>query len=194
MTITRHVTVEEEEETIVLVPTSHKAATDLIYHFHVDVSHLGIRATLQVCRKRMWIPSKELTELTTEVARTCNHCQFNRRKAVSPQPLHPLPRFNACDVWAFDFIGPSSKTKNGNQYILTAMDLGADYTFAEGLVKRSADSVIRLLRFIICMFGKPKEILSDNGEEFFAYAFKNLLQRLTIGHLHTSPYHPQTNS
>jgi transposase InsO family protein len=66
-----------------------------------------------------------------------------------------------------------------------------DSTFAIALAHRSADAVVQLLRQQIALFGKPRAVLSDNGEEFLSYVFQNLLQRLTIEHLHTSPYHPQ---
>jgi transposase InsO family protein len=133
------------------------------------------------------------TQIVEHVVRTCDNCQFTQRDQPVPQPLHPLPRVDACDLWAFDFIGPLPKTKKGNQYILTTMDHGTDFTFAIPLPHRSADAVKSLFYTIISTFGLPKSVLTDNGEEFMSYTFQNVLQRLRVQHLHTSPYHPQTN-
>jgi hypothetical protein len=109
-------------------------------------------------------------------------------------PLHPMPRPEPTRIWAFDFIGPLLKTRSGNAYILSWMDLGVDYAYATSLPKRSGDAVLMMLRSLISMFGKPKSMLSDNSEEFMSYPVQNFLCHLGIRHIHTSPYHPQMNS
>jgi transposase InsO family protein len=109
------------------------------------------------------------------------------------QPLHPIPRVDAGDAWAFDFVGLLPKTAKGNQYLLTAMDLGTDWAIAQALPRRSSESVAEMLRYIIFTYGKPMAILTDNGEEFLSYHVQNLLRRFGIHHLHMTPYHPQTN-
>ena len=109
------------------------------------------------------------------------------------QPLHPIPRIDAGDSWAFDFVGPLAKTTRGNQYLLTAIDLGTDWTIAQAIPKRSSEAVTGMLQYIIFTYGKPVSVLTDNGEEFLSYQVQNLLQRFGIQHRRTSPYHPQTN-
>jgi transposase InsO family protein len=74
------------------------------------------------------------------------------------------------------------------------MDLGVDYAYATSLPKRSGDAVLTMLRSLISMFGKPESMLSNNGEEFMSYPVQNFLCCLGICHIHTSLYHPQTNS
>lgn len=73
------------------------------------------------------------------------------------------------------------------------MDHGTNWTYAEPLPRRSAESVLLMIRKIICNHGKMLEVLTDNGEEFQAYSFKTVLARHGIQHVHTTPYHPQTN-
>jgi transposase InsO family protein len=109
------------------------------------------------------------------------------------QPLHPIPRIDAGDAWAFDFIGLLPKTAKGNQYLLTAMDLGTDWAIAQALPRRSSKSVAEMLQYIIFTYRKPMAILTDNGEEFLSYHVQNLLRCFGIHHSHTTPYHPQTN-
>jgi hypothetical protein len=53
-----------------------------------------------------------------------------------PQSMFPLPRVGAGDVWSFDFISSLPKTKHGNQYLLTSIDMGTGFTFPEPLVQR----------------------------------------------------------
>ena len=179
------------EDLLVAVPTSIEKAEDLVRKVHLDLGHLGITSVTAALRRRAWIPFA--TEIIDRVVRSCDNCQFTRREVPVMLPLHPLPRVDAGDVWSFDFVGPLPRTTNGNQYLLTGMDLGTDFTLANALQRRAADSVINLLRYVIATYGKPKAILTDNGEEFMAYVVQNFLRRLGIEHLHTTPYHPQTN-
>ena len=56
--------------------------------------------------------------------RTCHHCQvYQNRKNVSPHRLHSLAVPWPFSAWGMDVIGPMiSKTSNGHEYILVAMD------------------------------------------------------------------------
>jgi hypothetical protein len=60
------------------------------------------------------------------------------------QPLYLIPHVDAGDAWAFDFIGPLSKTKNGNRYLLTAIDLGTDWTIAQAIPTKLSDAVVNM--------------------------------------------------
>ena len=179
------------EETEVEVPVTQNAAKEVVQKMHHELGHLGTKTMLVALRTRVNIPYAQ--EIVERILRTCDQCQFAQRDPAAFQPLHPIPRVDAGDVWAFDFIGPLSKTKTGNQYLLTAMDLGTDWTIAQALPRKSSDAVVEMLRYIIFTYGKPLAILTDNGEEFLSYQVQNLLRRFDIQHRHTTPYHPQTN-
>jgi hypothetical protein len=105
-----------------VVPTSFKNALELVSALHTDLGHLGINAVQGALRDRAWMPFS--TAIVEHTVRTCNHCQFTRWDQTVPQSLHPLPRVEACDLWAFDFIGPLPKTKMDNQ-IKCARTIGA---------------------------------------------------------------------
>ena len=103
-------------------------------------------------------------EMVEQCVESCGPCQFLQRVPPPSQPLHPIPRVDAGDVWAFDFIGPLPKTLKGNQYLLTAMDLGMNWTIAQVLPRWSGQSVLEMLQYIIHTYGKPLRILTDNGD------------------------------
>ena len=50
-----------------------------------------------------------------------------------------------------------------------------------------------MLEDIVWTYGKPTEIISDNGEEFRSKEFQALIKRHGIHHDRTCPGHPQTN-
>ena len=64
---------------------------------------------------------------------------------------------------------------------------------AWALEERSAAIAIELLEDIVWTYGKPLEIITDNGEEFRSQEFQAVLKRYGIHHNRTSPGHPQTN-
>ena len=53
--------------------------------------------------------------------------------------------------------------------------------------------MIEILEDIIWTYGKPVEIITDNGEEFRSKHFQAFIKRYNIHHNRTSPGHPQTN-
>lgn len=181
----------DQGEPVVRVPTSFDKARTLIRNIQVDLGHLGSRAVIDTLSSRLWL--LDVTALTEGVVKSCNKCQFTRREALQPALLHLLPRVEVFDVWAFNWIGLLPKTHRNNQYILTAMDHGTGFAYAEAHPQRSYEAVLALLWYIITAHGKPKAVLTDNGTEFIAYEHLNYLQRLDITHLRTLPYHPQTN-
>ncbi|CAM1330054.1 Uncharacterised protein r2_g3914 [Pycnogonum litorale] len=50
-----------------------------------------------------------------------------------------------------------------------------------------------MLDVVICQYGLPRFILSDNGSQFFSSLFKSLCQLMEVKRINTSVNHPQTN-
>ena len=173
------------------VPTSQDAAKELICKVHQELGHLGMKAVLAALQTWANIPYAQ--EMVEKTLKACNQCQFMQCKPVAMQPLHPIPQVDAGDVWAFNFVGPLLKMKNGNHYLLTAMDLGTDWTIAQSIPACSSKSVTAMLQYIMSTYGKPLAILTNNGEEFMSYQVQNILHCLKIQHNYTTLYHPQTN-
>ncbi|PIL29294.1 hypothetical protein GSI_09345 [Ganoderma sinense ZZ0214-1] len=164
-------------EVMVRVPTSLADARAVIRDVHQEISHLGVRAVSDALRTRVWISFP--TEHVRDVVGRCNSCQFTRQEAPKPGPLHPLPRVDTFDCWAFDWIGPVHKSQRGNEYILTSIDHGTDLTF----FVRSSHRTANRRQY------SPTTARSSSH----ARSKPNYLHRLGIEHLHTTPYHPQTN-
>ncbi len=77
-----------------------------------------------------------------------------------------------CDLFhrvALDTVGPLPETRSGNKYILVAIDHYSKWCQAKAVVDHGAKTVARFLEDdIICKYGVPKFILSDNGGEWAA--------------------------
>jgi hypothetical protein len=81
----------------------------------------------------------------------------------------------------------------GNCYAVVAVDAATKWVEA-GAIPNKRSATIRSWTYIniICRFGAPTEMVSDNGKEF-SKNFSKMLQPLHIRHRHTSQYHPQAN-
>jgi hypothetical protein len=97
------------EEITVEVPTSQETAKEAIRKLHQELGHLGVKTMLAALRTRANIPYAQ--EIVEQTLKTCDECQFAQRGPPALQPLHPIPRVDAGDAWAFDFVGLLSKTK-----------------------------------------------------------------------------------
>jgi hypothetical protein len=143
---------------------------------------------LAALRTRFSIPY--VRKVVEKVVNTCDACQFTKRGLTALQPLHLILRVDVMDAWAMDFIGPLPTTARGNQYILTAMDLGTDWMVAQAIWTKSQESIVDMLRYIMTTYGKLITILTDNREEFMAYLVQNILRRFGIKHQHTTSGKP----
>jgi hypothetical protein len=64
-------------------------------------------------------------------------------------------------------MGPFSKTKNGNKFIVVAIDYLTKYIEIGALLEKSAVNIAEFIwKRIICVHSCPEKILSDNGREF----------------------------
>ena len=96
---------------------------------------------------------------------------------------------------SMDLLGPLPKTKAGNTYLLVCNDNFTRWVeaFAISDIKMPNIANILLTR-IICRYGCPEEILTDQGSNFLSTTAQLLYQALRIKKINTSSYHPQTNA
>ena len=161
---------------------------------HKDLGHYGKRTTLEgVCQR--YVVSSDLWEEGGKVLDSYIPCQLYKRpvKTADNATIHSYGVKKPFNLWEIDFVGPVVKTNAGNRYINTAIDYATSTAIAWAIEERSADIAVELLQDIVWTYGKPAEIITDNGEEFRSKEFQAVLKRYSIHHNRTSPGHPQTN-
>nr|KYP31357.1 Transposon Ty3-I Gag-Pol polyprotein [Cajanus cajan] len=93
-----------------------------------------------------------------------------------------------------DILGPLPPTKGQLKFVLVAIDYFTKWIEACPLAKITTKNVqIFTWKNIICRFGIPHTLVTDNGRQFIAQGFEDFLRELGIKHLPTSVEHPQTN-
>ena len=161
---------------------------------HKDLGHYGKKTTLDGVKQRYEVAS-DLWEEGGKVLDSCIPCQLYKRvpDTTTTATIHPYGVKKAFELWEIDFVGQLLKTNHGNMYIITAIDYATSRALAWALEARSAVAAIEVLEEIIWTYGKPAEIITDNGEEFRSKEFQAFIKRYNIHHNRTSPGHPQTN-
>ena len=168
--------------------------TATIEAVHKDLGHYGVNTTLDAVKARYNVAS-DLWKEGRKVLDSCIPCQLYKRvrDPTATSIIHPYGTKNAFELWEIDFVGSLLKTNGGNRYILTAIDYATSKAIARPLKQRSAAAAIKILEKIIWNYGKPAEIITDNGEEFRSKEFQAFLTRYGIHYNRTSSGHPQTN-
>jgi hypothetical protein len=70
---------------------------------------------------------------------------------------------------ALDIMGPLLETKLGNKYILVAIDHYSKWCEAKAMANHGAKTIAKFLEDdVICRYGVPKFVLTNNGEEWVA--------------------------
>jgi hypothetical protein len=93
-----------------------------------------------------------------------------------------------------DILSPKTKTPEGFTKILTIIDTFTRWTLAIPLrAAGSIDIAKAIFTNVLCIFGKPNRIISDNGTEFLNVANEYMFQRWGIETTFTGGYNPQAN-
>ena len=136
-----------------------------------------------------------LKQDVSQYCRTCPTCQLTGKpnQKIPAAPLCPIPAIGEpFERVIIDCVGPLPRTKSGNQYLLTIMCAATRFPEAVPLRKITATSVIKALTKFFATWGFAKEVQSDRGTNFLSKVFKQVMQTLSIEHVVSSAYHPES--
>nr|KYP47820.1 Transposon Ty3-I Gag-Pol polyprotein [Cajanus cajan] len=93
-----------------------------------------------------------------------------------------------------DILRPFPPAKRQLKFLLVAVDYFTKWIEACPVAKITAENVQKFTwKNIICRFGIPHSLVTDNDRQFTVQRFESFLRELGIKHLPTSVEHPQTN-
>ena len=96
--------------------------------------------------------------------------------------------------WGIDIMGPLPQGKRQMKFLLIAIDYFTKWVEAEALATITETKVQNFVwKNIVCRFGIPRTIISDNGRQFDSQAFRSFCSNLGIRNKYSSPGHPQAN-
>ncbi|GJU32657.1 reverse transcriptase domain-containing protein [Tanacetum coccineum] len=130
-----------------------------------------------------------------DMIRACNDCQVHRpvpRK--TQQPLTPITTPWPFYKWGIDIAGPFPEGPGKVKFLIVAMDYFTKWIEAKDVATITGNQVKKFVwDNIVCRFGLPREIISDNGKQFSVNPFKDWCNKLNITQRFASVKHPQSN-
>ena len=95
---------------------------------------------------------------------------------------------------AMDLLDMSVTTTRGNRYVLVMVDCFSRWTEACPLPDKTAHSVAdAFFNQVVCRFGMPSVIHSDQGREFENKIMQELCILCGSHKTRTTPYHPESD-
>jgi hypothetical protein len=159
-----------------------------VIQMHEDLGHFGKQRTLaEICRRYFW--HSRIEDVKT-VVRMCQQCQLVRNMGSIRSEDEEMKSIPVCELFywvALDTTWPLPETKTANKYILVAVDHYSKWCEAKAVVDHGAKTVAKFLEDdVICRYGVPKFVLTDNGGEWAA-EFDVMCKDYSIQHQHTTP-------
>ena len=155
--------------------------------------HLGINKTYQKIMQHFYWPG--LKKDVKLFCRSCHTCQIigkpnQKIPAALLRPIHAFDEpFNQVHI---DCVGPLPRTRTGNQYMLTVMCASTRFPEAVPLRNIRAATIVKHLIKFFMLVGLPKTLQSDQGSNFLARIFQQVMNQLGIKQNISSAYHPQS--
>jgi len=128
--------------------------------------------------------------------RKCHQCQIHGDLIHSPpSELHTMSAPWPFVAWGMDVIGPiEPAASNGHRFILVAIDYFTKWVEAKTFKSVTKKAVVDFVHSnIICRFGIPKVIITDNGANLNSNLMKEVCQQFKITHRNSTPYRPKAN-
>ncbi|KAJ8703953.1 hypothetical protein PYW07_013247 [Mythimna separata] len=183
----------KEVTTQVIVPR--REVVPLLQEIHDGASggHLGIKKTLLKVRQRYyWLNCREDIE---QWCRKCTACASV--KGPQTRSRGKLQLYNVGAPWeriAIDVAGPFPVTDDGNKYIVVIQDYFTKWPEVFAIPNQEATTVAKkVVEEVVCRYGAPLEIHSDQGRNFESTLFQEMCTLLGIYKTRTTPAHPQSD-
>jgi len=91
------------------------------------------------------------------------------------------------DFWQIDLV-QMDKSSDGHNYILTIVDMFTSFAITRPLKTKTATEVASQLYDVICLFGPPRLLHSDEGKEFANDVIKELTKLFSIDFRLSTPH------
>ena len=69
-------------------------------------------------------------------------------------------------VWGVDILGPFPRAVGGYWYLFVAIDKFTKWPEATPMISITQGAAVAFLKSIVCRFGVPSRIITDNGTQF----------------------------
>ncbi|KAK3018400.1 hypothetical protein RJ639_003855 [Escallonia herrerae] len=163
-------------------------------HEGICGQHLGGRSLAhKILRQGYYWPGMQKDVI--KFAKKCDRCQkFSSLTHTPAVPLSILTSLIPFAMWGMDILGPFPMATGQRRFVIVAIDYFTKWTEAEALATITASKCEEFFwKNVVCRFGVPKILITDNGKQFDNFNFRSFCECLSIGLRFTSVTHPQSN-
>ncbi|GAU47137.1 hypothetical protein TSUD_379150, partial [Trifolium subterraneum] len=130
-----------------------------------------------------------------EHVKKCDKCQrYGDMHLAPPHELKSLSSPWPFAWWGMDILGPFTRGNLQCKYLIVGVDYFTKWVEAEPLPEITSFRILRFFKIdILCRFGIPQAVVTDNGTQFTDKTFRGFLAKINTKHHFTSVEHPQTN-
>ncbi|GJT89769.1 reverse transcriptase domain-containing protein [Tanacetum coccineum] len=159
-----------------------------------DTLHAGTRSVVaKALQIGYYWPT--MHEDARKLIQACQDCQVHKPVPRNPQQkLSPITSPWPFYKWGIDIAGPFPEGPGKVKFLIVAIDYFTKWIEAKPVATITGNQIKKFMwDNIVCRFGLPGEIISDNGKQFQDNPFKDWCEKLCIRQHFASVKHPQTN-
>lgn len=157
---------------------------------HDETGHMGYERTLELARGRFYWP--KMAEYVERKCRTCERCVKRKARVQRAAELVNIKAYSPLELVCIDYLSLEPDS-NDTRNILVITDFFTKFSWAFPTKDQTAKTVASVLwENLICSFGFPKRIHSDQGANFESELVKELCTLAGVKS-RTTPYHPRGN-
>ena len=181
------------------VAINQELVDQIVVHHNSLVGHVGLHELLHRMEEAGFRNPRNqpgyLRRHCEYVLANCAACQkIKERKPDSEPALKSLAVHEPGAEWSVDLAGPFPADKNGNTYIVVAVDSFSRFVMAKAVKSTKAEETAQFLLEIAAIFGLPASLRSDNARAPFVNEIMTALLRLVnVERKAAIAYLPRTN-
>lgn len=177
------------------------------------VTQITIAFIVLLRRRLGWGAQRIAAELKSKGIANLSHQTVHRifrKYHLKTKTYHPKGKSNGIryrryrsdvpnQLWHLDLTGPFQMGDSQGYLLVVVLDYSRYALAMEVISCRDTEVVTAVLQRLFFQYGKPKEILTDNGPPFAEVTnrgespFSRFLELCQIKHLLTPPYYPESN-
>ncbi|GKE50538.1 reverse transcriptase domain-containing protein [Tanacetum coccineum] len=163
-------------------------------HMGSCVMHIGARSVVaKAIRQGYYWPTMHSDAIN--VTQKCDSCQVH-----APVPRCPKTLMTSIMApwkfyqWGMDILGPLPQAFEKLKFVIVAIDYFTKWIEAKPLARITGKDVMRFVwDNIVCRYGLPRVMVTDNETQFVNDPFKGWCESLNIKQMNTAVAHPQAN-
>ena len=175
-----------------VIPQNLKGHFLKLHHDSFFGGHVGVAKMTSIMKlKYYWIGmSRDIRHYVLSCL-TCQEAKPTTGNLIPPLTLRQ-PSPGPFHTVFIDTVGPLPKSQ-GYEHMVCVTDQYSRYIIAWPTVSIKAGTLAqRFYEKIICVYGTPKVLLSDNGTSLVSTLFEELCSMFGIKHTLSAAYHPQS--